>query len=269
MIHMISDFHDPALDIFARLNENQLKHYFEPEEGIFLAETSEVILRALELGYDPLCLLLEEGKDQTSFQTLIRRVPNIPIYEADYEVLKELTGFPLTRGALCAMRRKPLIQPEDLLENCRRVVVLEEVMNPTNVGAIFRSAAALGMDGVLLTKGYSDPLYRRSIRVSMGGVFQIPWTFMETEKTDLPLLHSLGFTTVAMALRKETTRIDDPKLKETEKIAVLLGSEKTGLLEETIGNCQRTVKIPMAHGVDSLNVAGASAIAFWELGIHE
>ncbi len=257
---------DPAIEVFAKLSEIQLKRYFEPREGLFLAETTEVILRALDKGYEPFCLLLEEGKQGEDVEEVLRRVHEIPVYEAKYEVLKDLVGFPLTRGALCAMRRKPLPSIKDVLDQAKNVVVLEEVMNPTNIGAIFRSAAALGMDGVLLTKGCADPLYRRAIRVSMGTVFQIPWTFMDTELCDLDALKEKGFVSISAALTKETIPVDDPRLKRIEKKAVLLGSEKNGLAPKTIQSSDYTVRIPMFHGVDSLNVAAASAIVFWEMG---
>lgn len=271
----ITDFNAPELDIYARLNEARLLHYFEPKEGIFIAESPNVILRALHAGYMPLSLLVErkhiEGQAREVIEGCIKCCSDLPIYTATFDVLAKLTGFELTRGLLCAMRRRPLPSVEELCANARRIAVLENVMNPTNIGAIFRSAAALGMDAILLTPGCSDPLYRRAARVSMGTVFQIPWTYFD-EKTSawpdagIPLLHKLGFKTAAMALSDEAVSIDNPQLMSEEKLAVVLGTEGDGLSTGTIADCDYTVCIPMSHGVDSLNVAAASAVAFWQLG---
>ena len=267
----ITDFDAPELDVYARLSEGQLLNRHEPEKGIFIAESPRVIERALDAGYTPVSLLLERKHITGEAREIIARCGNIPVYASDFEILKQLTGFPLTRGALCAMRRPGLPAVEAVCAGARRIAVLENVVNPTNVGAIFRSAAALGMDAVLLTPDCSNPLYRRAIRVSMGTVFQIPWTFLgqegsETFQTDLSVLKNLGFKTAAMALRSDTISIDDPQLLSEEKLAILLGTEGEGLASSTIAACDYTVCIPMFHGVDSLNVAAASAIAFWELG---
>lgn len=267
----ITDFDAPELDVYARLSEGQLLNRHEPEKGIFIAESPRVIERALDAGYTPVSLLLERKHITGEAREIIARCGNIPVYASDFEILKQLTGFPLTRGALCAMRRPGLPAVEAVCAGARRIAVLENVVNPTNVGAIFRSAAALGMDAVLLTPDCSNPLYRRAIRVSMGTVFQIPWTFLgqegsETFQTDLTVLKNLGFKTAAMALRSDTISIDDPQLLSEEKLAILLGTEGEGLASSTIADCDYTVCIPMFHGVDSLNVAAASAIAFWELG---
>lgn len=258
----ITDFSAPELDVYARLSENELLHYYEPNGGLFIAESPNVILRALDAGYRPLSLLLEKKHIYSQAAEVIARCGDIPIYTAEFDLLTRLTGFQLTRGALCAMHRRPLPAVEELCRSARRIAVLENVMNPTNVGAIFRSAAALNMDAVLLTPGCSDPLYRRASRVSMGTVFQIPWTFLD----NVAILHDLGFKTVAMALRDDSYSIDDPRLRAEEKLAIILGTEGEGLKDETITACDYTVKIPMTHGVDSLNVAAASAVAFWELG---
>ena len=269
IIH-ISTFADPRLDIYARLTEAQLMNRFDPSNAMFIAESPKVIHRALDAGYLPVSLLMEEKDIEGSAKDVIARCGDIPLFTAPREVLEQLTGYKLTRGVLCAMRRPPLKSVEDVLNGATRIVILENVMNPTNVGAIFRSAAALGMDAVLLTPGCSDPLYRRSARVSMGTVFQIPWTFIGSEITHWPepgmtKLRQLGFKTAALALRDDTLSIDDPILAQTEKLAVILGSEGDGLVDATIADCDYTVKIPMYHGVDSLNVAAASAVAFWEL----
>ncbi len=269
IIH-ITTFADPRLDIYARLTEAQLMNRFDPGNAMFIAESPKVIHRALDAGYIPVSLLMEEKDIEGSAKDVIARCGDIPLFTAPREVLEQLTGYKLTRGVLCAMRRPPLQSVEDVLRGAKRIVILENVMNPTNVGAIFRSAAALGMDAVLLTPGCSDPLYRRSARVSMGTVFQIPWTFIGSEVGHWPepgmtKLRQLGFKTAALALRDDTVSIDDPVLAQTEKLAVILGSEGDGLVDDTIADCDYTVKIPMYHGVDSLNVAAASAVAFWEL----
>ncbi len=267
----ISDFSAPELDVYARLNENQLLNRHEPEKGIFIAESPKVIERALDAGCKPLSLLLETRHIETQAKEIIERCGNIPVYTAELDVLTQITGFKLTRGVLCAMLRPPLPAIEDICAGAKRIAILENVMNPTNVGAIFRSAAALNIDAVLLTPACSDPLYRRSIRVSMGTVFQIPWTYFNTAPHSwamdgLPLIKKLGFSTVSMALCEDSLRIDDPGLAEIDKLAILLGTEGDGLSAATIADCDYTVRIPMSHGVDSLNVAAASAVAFWQLG---
>ena len=304
----ITDFSSSELDIYARLSENDLLSKHAPEKGIFIAESPNVIERALNAGYEaisflietdelartpfPLCEMpLEDAFNNINVNTRIFTRPEIatvPIYTAPYEVLSQLTGFQLTRGMLCAMKRPALPTVEEICKDARRIVVLENVMNPTNVGAIFRSAAALNMDAILLTAGCSNPLYRRASRVSMGTVFQIPWTYIcpdipkkspenlifkklgtkpPTWETDgMKQLHALGFKTVAMALTDDSVSIDNPELLKEEKLAIILGTEGDGLAKTTIADCDYTVKIPMSHGVDSLNVAAASAVAFWELG---
>ena len=262
MIIEIQDFLAPELDVYARLTENQLLNREHPEDGLFIAESPKVIERALDGGCVPVSVLVETKHLDTQAKDILDRCGYIPVYSAEFDVLTQLTGFQLTRGLLCAMRRPALPSLEDVCKNARRVAVLEDVMNPTNIGAIFRSAAALGMDAVLLTKACSDPLYRRAIRVSMGTVFQVPWTFVD----DISHLKTLGFQTAAMALREDTLSIRDPKLRQCEKLAIVLGTEGDGLADTTIAACDFTVKIPMTHGVDSLNVAAASAVAFWELG---
>lgn len=267
----ITDFSAPELDIYARLTEAQLLHYHEPQNGLFIAESPIVVERALDAGYLPLSLLAERRHIDGQARSVIARCREIPVYTADFEVLKQLTGFPMTRGLLCAMHRPALPSLQDVCANARRIAVLEDVMNPTNVGAIFRSAAALNMDAILLTPACSDPLYRRAIRVSMGTVFQLPWTYLGQDgiqwpKPGIQFLRDMGFQTVAMALRDDSVSIDDPRLTAAEKLAVVLGTEGDGLAADTIADCDYTVRIPMARGVDSLNVAAASAVAFWQLG---
>lgn len=273
MPHMIeiTDFSAPELDVYARLNENQLLNRHEPEKGIFIAESPKVIDRALDAGYVPLSLLMETKHAEGQAKGIIARCGDIPVYTAEFDVLTKLTGFQLTRGVLCAMLRPPLPAVKDVCSAARRIAVLENIMNPTNIGAIFRSAAALNMDAVLLTPACSNPLYRRSIRVSMGTVFQIPWTFFPGDagawpESGLSLLKSMGFHTAAMALCDDSVSIDDPQLQKEEKLAIVLGTEGDGLAASTIAGCDYTVRIPMSHGVDSLNVAAASAVAFWQLG---
>ena len=266
----IKDFTAPELDVYARLTEAQLLNREEPAKGMFIAESPKVIERALDAGCEPVSLLMERKHIDSQAKDVIARCGDIPVYTSDLDILTKLTGFQLTRGVLCAMRRPKLKSVEEVLEGARRIVILENVMNPTNVGAIFRSAAALGMDAVLLTPGCSNPLYRRAARVSMGTVFQIPWTFIGSEMADWPgpgmeKLRSLGFKTAAMALRSDSISIDDPQLFAEEKLAIVLGSEGDGLTNDTIADCDYTVLIPMYHGVDSLNVAAASAVAFWQL----
>ena len=259
----IADFHAPELDVYARLTEAQLLNRFEPKKGMFIAESPKVIARALDAGCVPVSLLVERGHVNAEAEEAILRCGDVPVFTAPLDVLTKLTGFQLTRGMLCAMRRPVLKSVEEVTAGTRRVVVLENIQNPTNVGAIFRSAAALGMDAVLLTPNCSNPLYRRSARVSMGTVFQIPWTYLGEDW--VAQLQSMGFKTAAMALKDDSYSIDDPALRAEEKLAVVLGSEGDGLAATTIAACDYTVKIPMYHGVDSLNVAAASAVAFWEL----
>lgn len=265
-IIQITDFADSALDVYARLSEGQLLNRHEPEKGIFIAESPKVIERALDAGCEPVSCLAEDRQIEGEAAPVLARLQAVPVYTAPFSVLTQLTGFKLTRGMLCAMKRPAPTAPEILCRDSFRLAVLEHVVNPTNVGAIIRSAAALGMDGVLLTPDCSDPLYRRAIRVSMGTVFQIPWTFFPDGEDWMTFLKEQGFRTVAMALRNDTVTIDDPCLLSEEKLAIILGTEGEGLEEETIDRCDYTVKIPMAAGVDSLNVAAASAVAFWELG---
>ncbi|WP_448782726.1 TrmH family RNA methyltransferase [Blautia sp.] len=270
MFNEIKDFAAPELDVYTRTSEVQLLRYYEPEPGIFIAESPKVIERALNAGYHPISFLVEHKDLEGEAKELLERFSEVPVYTAEYELLIKLTGFALTRGMLCAMRRNPLPSVEEICRNASRIAVLENVVNPTNIGAIFRSAAALHMDAVLLTCGCSDPLYRRAARVSMGTVFQIPWTYFD-KKSSWPqegtqTLRKLGFKTAAMALRDDSVGIDDQALQSEEKLAVILGTEGDGLASQTIVDCDYTVKIPMSHGVDSLNVAAASAVAFWELG---
>lgn len=295
----ITDFDAPELDVYARLTENQLINRHEPEKGMFIAESPKVIERALDAGYMPVSILTEKRHVEGEGQKILARCGEIPAYTAEFDVLTKLTGFQLTRGMLCAMYRQPLPSVQSVCKGAKRIAVLENVVNPTNVGAIFRSAAALGMDAVLLTTGCSNPLYRRAIRVSMGTVFQVPWTYLgeetkpetvrnpESEEEKEPgtgiernsepeekadsgnwqkQLHELEFHTVAMALKEDSLSIDNPKLMNKDKLAIVLGTEGDGLAPETIAACDDTVCIPMAHGVDSLNVAAASAVAFWQLG---
>ncbi|MFR1131943.1 MAG: TrmH family RNA methyltransferase [Enterocloster bolteae] len=266
----ITDFAAPELDIYARLTEGQLLNRHEPDKGVFIAESPKVIERALDAGCVPISMLMEKKHVESQAREIIQRCGEIPVYAAEFDVLTQLTGFHLTRGMLCAMYRPPLPGPEEICEGARRIAVLENVMNPTNVGAIFRSAAALNMDGILLTSACSNPLYRRAIRVSMGTVFQIPWTFLDSRlswpREGMGFLHELGFVTAAMALNDDSVSIDDSGLMSEEKLAIILGTEGDGLAAGTIAGCDYTVRIPMSHGVDSLNVAAASAVAFWQLG---
>lgn len=266
----INNFNAPELDLYARTSEVQLLRYYEPSPGLFIAESPKVIQRAVQAGYQPVSFLAEHRDLEGEAKELLAQFPEIPVYTGEYEVLVKLTGYALARGLLCVMQRKKLPSIEEICNGARRIAVLENVVNPTNIGAIFRSAAALHMDAILLTNGCCDPLYRRSARVSMGTVFQIPWTFFDRkiswQKEGTKLLNKLGFKTVAMALRDDSVSIDDPKLLAEKKLAVILGTEGDGLANETIVDCDYTVKIPMSHDVDSLNVAAASAVAFWELG---
>ena len=262
-IRKVTDFSDPELDIYARLTEVQLLNRREPDKGIFIAESPKVIERALNAGCVPISFLMETRHVENQAKELIARCGDILVFTAELDVLTQLTGFKLTRGMLCAMYRPKLPTVEEICKNARRVAVLEDVMNPTNVGAIFRSAAALGIDAVVLTSASSDPLYRRSIRVSMGTVFQVPWTYLGED--GIRDLRRLGFKTAAMALKSDSLPIYDPRLKEIDKLAIVLGTEGDGLAAGTIADCDYTVLIPMSHGVDSLNVAAASAVAFYQL----
>lgn len=268
----ITDFDAPELDVYARLTEAQLLNKDHPEDGLFIAESPKVISRALDGGYEPVSVLVEKKQVLEDAETIavLGKCGNVPVYTAEFEVLTKLTGFKLTRGMLCAMKRRRLPGLQEICNGCDRIAVLENVMNPTNVGAIFRSAAALHMDAVILTGGCSNPLYRRASRVSMGTVFQIPWTFVDNSviwpEEGMKILRELGFKTAAMALKEDSVSIDDPELMKEDKLAVILGTEGDGLAPETIADCDYTVMIPMSHGVDSLNVAAASAVAFWQLG---
>lgn len=268
----ITDFDAPELDVYARLTEAQLLNKDHPEDGLFIAESPKVISRALDGGYEPVSVLVEKKQVLEDAETIavLGKCGNVPVYTAEFEVLTKLTGFKLTRGMLCAMKRRRLPGLQEICNGCDRIAVLENVMNPTNVGAIFRSAAALHMDAVILTGGCSNPLYRRASRVSMGTAFQIPWTFVDNSviwpEEGMKILRELGFKTAAMALKEDSASIDDPELMKEDKLAVILGTEGDGLAPETIADCDYTVMIPMSHGVDSLNVAAASAVAFWQLG---
>lgn len=268
----ITDFDAPELDVYARLTEAQLLNKDHPEDGLFIAESPKVISRALDGGYEPVSVLVEKKQVLEDAETIavLGKCGNVPVYTAEFEVLTKLTGFKLTRGILCAMKRRRLPGLQEICNGCDRIAVLENVMNPTNVGAIFRSAAALHMDAVILTGGCSNPLYRRASRVSMGTVFQIPWTFVDNSviwpEEGMKILRELGFKTAAMALKEDSASIDDQELMKEDKLAVILGTEGDGLAPETIADCDYTVMIPMSHGVDSLNVAAASAVAFWQLG---
>lgn len=265
MILKVEQLHVKELEVYTQLSELQLLRYREPNPGIFIAESPIVIERALDAGYVPISVLMED-RQVDSYTALLNRCGDIPVYTAPFDVLTQITGFQLTRGMLCAMQRKNLIQAETLCGQFHRVAVLEDVVNPTNIGAVFRSAAALGMDAVLLTHGCSDPLYRRSVRVSMGTVFQIPWTYIPKDMQGLAdFMHKMHFSCVAMALRDDSFDIRNPVFETIDRLAVILGTEGEGLKDETISKCDYTVRIPMAHGVDSLNVAAASAVAFWEL----
>lgn len=277
----ISDLKSPEVSVFSQYKENQLVHYNEPDLGIFIAESPKVIFRALDAGYEPMSFLVEdktiESREASELWEKLRRMEDkdsdVPVYVGDMKLLSQITGFKLTRGVLCAMKRRLLPDVKELCRDLSRIAVLENVVNPTNVGAIFRSAAALNIDAVLLTSGCSDPLYRRAARVSMGTVFQIPWTYISSDGTTsfwpesgMKLLKDMGFRTAAMALRDRSVSIDHPELMKEPKLAIILGTEGEGLMDETINACDYVVKIPMSHGVDSLNVAAASAVVFWQLG---
>ena len=269
----IADLSAPELDVFARLTEAQLRRRAEPEKGVFIAESAKVIGHALDAGCLPVSLLMERRKLDGQAREIIARCGEIPVYTAEREVLAQLTGYALTRGVLCAMRRPRLPEPEEVCRSARRIAVLENIVDPTNVGAVFRSAAALGMDAVLITPSCCDPLHRRAVRVSMGTVFQVPWTQVCGDPAEWPQrgmerLSGMGFRTAAMALSDSSVEIDDPRLEEEEKLAIVLGTEGDGLSPRTIAACDYTVRIPMAHGVDSLNVAAASAVAFWQLRLR-
>lgn len=268
----ITDFQAPELDVYARLTGAQLLNRRHPKQGIFIAESPKVIFHALEAGCQPLSLLMERRQIEGQGAELIARCGDIPVYTGDREVLANLTGYALTRGILCALRRPAPATVEEVCASARRIAVLEGIVDPTNIGAIFRSAAALGMDGVLVTPTCGDPLSRRAARVSMGTVFQIPWARIGATAEDWPQkgleqLQKLGFRTAALALTHRSVSIEDPRLRQEDKLALLLGTEGDGLAEDTIAGCDYTVRIPMLHGVDSLNVAAASAVAFWQLRI--
>ena len=266
-LRRITDFDAPELDVYARLTENQLLNRADPQNALFVAESPLVIGRALDAGCEPVSFLMETKHVTGKGAALLARCPGVPVYAAEEDVLTNLTGFHLTRGMLCAMLRPPLPSLEDICVGASRIAVLENVMNPTNIGAIFRSAAALGIDAVLLTSNGSDPLYRRAVRVSMGTVFQVPWTYLDCESSWQDALHALGFKTAAMALRDDSLPIYDAALMGEEKLAIVLGTEGDGLASGTIDDCDYTVRIPMSHGVDSLNVAAASAVAFYQLAL--
>ncbi len=266
----VMDLNRPELTVYAELSERQLATIYEPEEGLFIAESPKVIERALDGGYEPVSFLAEKGQ-LAEAEEILDRMEDVPIYVAPDEILTKLTGYHLTRGLWCTMRRRTLPTIEEVCQRAKRIAILEEVVNPTNVGALFRCAAALGMDAVILTGGCSDPLYRRASRVSMGTVFQIPWTMLSKKDGVWPeqamkTLKEMGFKTAAMALREDSVGINDPQLNSEEKLAIVLGTEGDGLAGDTIADCDYTVMIPMAHGVDSLNVAAAGAVAFWQLG---
>lgn len=266
----IHDINAPELDIYARIKDVQLYHYYEPDAGVFIVESPALVERALESGYQPESFLCEPKYLEKLSRRIFDKMPDIPVYTAPLEVMEQITGYHLTKGVLSIFKRRPNPSVAEIINNKSRIVVLENTQNPTNVGAMFRSAAALGMDAILLSADCSDPLYRRSSRVSMGTVFQIPWTYLDTPDTSWPekgmeYLHANGFKTIAMALCDNSISLDDPKLKQEEKLAIVMGTEGDGLTQNTIAACDYTVKIPMYAGVDSLNVAAASAVAFWEL----
>ena len=260
----ISSLHEPGIEVFSTLTEAQLRMELEPEKGLFIAESPKVIRVALDAGWEATALLCERKHLTGDAQDIVERVGDIPIYTGNREVLTQLTGYTLTRGVLCAMRRRPMPPVAEIVKGARRIVVIEAVTDTTNIGAIFRSAAALGIDGVLLTRDTCDPLNRRAVRVSMGSVFLVPWTWLDAPITSL---HDYGFRTAAMALSDNSISLDDPQLGAEERLAIIMGTEGDGLLHQTIEEADYTVKIPMAHGVDSLNVAAAAAVAFWQLRV--
>ncbi len=260
----VTDLNMPELLPYSTVSENNLLHYYEPDPGLFVAESPNVIMRALQGGYDPVSFLVEKQQLTEPVLEMMQAYPDLPVYIVDHDILQKITGYPMTRGLLGLFRRKEMPSVSEMLKNTTRIAVLEDVMNPTNVGAIFRSAAALGVDCVLLTKGCSDPLYRRASRVSMGTVFQVPWTWLPKDNW-MDVIKQEGYRTAAMALKNDSYSLEDPKLLEPQKLAVILGTEGTGLKDETLDACDMTVKIPMTHNVDSLNVAAASAVAFWQL----
>ena len=262
----LQDYGDPRLDVFARLNETQLRHYYEPNGGLFITESPKVAERALAAGIEPVAGLVDRREAEGEAGEILGKLGDIPVFTGGAEALRNLTNIPMTRGLLVCFKRPEMKPVQEITEGCRRIAVLENVTNPTNVGAIFRSAAALGMDAVLLNKACSDPYYRRASRVAMGTTFQVPWTYVENDHY-IDRIKELGFKTAAMALRRDTVSIRDPKLKRAERLAIVLGAEGDGLSDETIDSCDYTIKIPMAHGVDSLNVAACSAVAFWELSL--
>ena len=266
----ITDYNSKELDIFARTSEAALANLYAPDGGIFIAESPKVIGRALAAGYEPESILVERGQISGEGRRVFDMCPDVPVYTASMDVLTKITGFKLTRGMLCAMKRRTLPGMDEICNGTARLALLENVVNPTNIGAIFRSAAALGIDGILLTPGCADPLYRRAARVSMGTVFQIPWTYIDKTvkwpEEGMAYLRDMGFKTAAFALHDDSVSIDDNGLMSEEKLVIILGTEGDGLADATIADCDYTVKIPMAHGVDSLNVAAASAVAFWQLG---
>ena len=270
----ITDYDDPRLDVYARLNETQLRHYYEPNGGLLITESPKVTERALAAGCKPVSALVESSQAVGEAAPVLENLPSdLPVFTGSSDTIRKLTNIPMTRGLLCCMMRPALQKVEDLIAGMRRIAVLENVTNPTNVGAIIRSAAALGMEAVLLNHACSDPFYRRAARVSMGTVFQVPWTYLEKTETGkglhyVKMLQTLGFKTAALALRKDTVSISDPCLRREEKLAVILGAEGDGLTDETIDLSDYTIRIPMAHGVDSLNVAACSAVAFWELALR-
>ncbi len=262
----ITDKTIPELQVYAGHSEPQLLHWYEPEPGVFLAESPKVIQRAIAAGYEPMSLLMERRDITGEAAEIVELCRDTPLFTGDTDTIVDITGFKLIRGAICAMRRRPLADAAELCKDARRIAVLENVVNPANTGSIFRSAAALGIDAVLLTSGSTDPLYRRSSRVSMGTVFQVPWTYINSPTADTELLHRMGFATAAMALEEDSVNIDDRALCNEERIAIIMGTEGDGLAQTTISGSDYTVCIPMAHGVDSLNVAAASALAFWQIG---
>ena len=266
----ITDYNSKELDIFARTSEAALANLYAPDGGIFIAESPKVIERAIAAGYEPESILAERGQLSGEGGHIFDMCPDVPVYTAPMDVLTKITGFKLTRGMLCAMKRRTLPGMDEICNGAARLALLENVVNPTNIGAIFRSAAALGIDGILLTPGCADPLYRRAARVSMGTVFQIPWTYIDKTvkwpEEGMAYLHDMGFKTAAFALHDDSVSIDDNRLMSEEKLVIILGTEGDGLADATIADCDYTVKIPMAHGVDSLTVAAASAVAFWQLG---